>query len=229
MSGWLLTAALESEARLIMEQLRPATPLGGKQCYAGRVGRRVVVLLLTGMGPVNAAQAVTAALERLPGLQAVINLGCAGAYASSGLKIGQAALASEVVFADQGVRSAQGIVPLDALRVPLYRDLKGRKVFNRIPVDAELSGLLAAKHPELARGPFATVGQVSGDPATASVLELAWGAILEDMESAAVGMVAALYNKPFAAVRGVSNQAGDRNLDLAAGAEAAQQVLLSMK
>ena len=70
---------------------------------------------------------------------------------------------------------------------------------------------------------------MSGDPATASVLELAWGAIVEDMESAAVGMVAALYNKPFAAVRGVSNQAGDRNLDLAAGAEAAQQVILSMK
>ena len=82
----------------------------------------------------------------------MVNLGCAGAYAGSGLSVGQAALASEVVFADQGVRSAQGIVPLDALRIPLYRDPKGRKIFNRIPVDAEISGLIAGKNPGLARG-----------------------------------------------------------------------------
>ena len=45
-------------------------------------------------GMLQIAQAVTAACERLPELTAVINLGCAGAYAASGLQVGQAALAT---------------------------------------------------------------------------------------------------------------------------------------
>jgi futalosine hydrolase len=228
MAGWLLTAALDIEAKSLIAQLSAAAPIGGKQCFAGRLGRQVVVLMLTGLGPINAAQGVTAALERLPGLDGVINLGCAGAYSGAGLKIGDAVLASEVVLADLGMRKTNGILPLDNLGIPLYRDAAGKEVYNRIPVDRDLTDRLARIDPNLKQGVFATVGQVSGDHATAAVLELAWGAILEDMESAAVGMVAALYNKPFACLRGVSNMAGHRKLDVAAGAEAAQKVLLSM-
>lgn len=51
---------------------------------------------------------------------------------------------------------------------------------------------------------------------------------MEEMEGAAVGLVARWYAKPFAALRGVSNPAGLRELDLAAGAEAAQRALLAL-
>ena len=81
---WLITVAMEMEARLLIERLAPAPTLDGRPSFAGELpgpaaGRRVC-LLLTGMGQVNAAQATAAALERLAEVEAVLNLGCAGAY-----------------------------------------------------------------------------------------------------------------------------------------------------
>jgi futalosine hydrolase len=227
---WLITVAMELEARLLIARLAPAPSLGGRPCHVGvlpgpAAGRRVL-LLLTGMGQVNAAQATTAALERLDEVEAVINLGCAGAYPGSGLAVGQAAAATEAVHADLGVLTARRWHPLDLTGIPLLRGPQGLPVFNRLPVDQTLTDALCAARPGLPRGAFATVNQVSGDQATALALETRWGALLEDMETAAVAQVAALYAKPFAALRGASNIAGQRELDVAAGAEAAQKVLL---
>ncbi len=227
---WLITVAMEMEARLLIERLAPAPPLGGRPSFAGELpgpaaGRRVC-LLLTGMGQVNAAQATAAALERLAEVEAVLNLGCAGAYPGSGLLVGQAAVASEAVHADLGVLTARRWRPLDLTGIPLMRDPQGRPLFNRLPVDQALTDQLCAGRPGIGRGPFATVNQVSGDQETARDLEQRWGALLEDMETAAVAQVAAWYHRPFAALRGASNIAGRRELDVAAGAEAAQRVLL---
>ncbi len=227
--AWLLAVAMEAEARLLLPRLSPANAVGGRACYQGSLAGRQVYLVLTGLGQVNAAQAVTAALERLPGMEAVLNLGCAGAYAGSGLAVGQAALATEVISAELGVASARGWRPLEALGIPLLHDGRGRPLYNRLPVDQALSDLLARANPGLARGAFVCVAQVSGDPATAQALAARWGGMLEDMESAAVAQVAALYGLPFAALRGVSNQAGARELDVAAGAGVAQEALLRLE
>jgi futalosine hydrolase len=220
---------MEPEARLLLPRLRPAPPLGGRHCYSGSLAGRRVHLVLTGLGLVNAAQAVTAALERLHQVDAVINLGCAGAYAGSGLSLGQAALASQAVLAEGGILTAKAWHPLEKLGMPLHIAPQGQEFFHRWPVDPELCQLLAAPNPGLARGVFATVSQVSGDPPTAARLEARWGALLEDMESAAVAQVAALYGMPFAALRGVSNRAGHRELDVEAGAGAAQKALLALE
>jgi futalosine hydrolase len=182
--------------------------------------------LLTGLGQVNAAQAVTAALERLDDVEAIITLGCAGAYPTSGLVVGQAVTASEAVHADLGVLTVGSWHSLDFTSIPLTHDARDRPLFNRLPVDQALTDALCASRPGLPRGPFATVNQVSGDSGTAQALEQRWAALLEDMETAAVAQVALLYAKPFAAMRGVSNIAGRRELDVAAGAEVAQRVLL---
>jgi futalosine hydrolase len=228
MTTWLLTVAMEPEARLLIPRLRPAADLGRKPCYQGRLAGREVYLVLTGMGLVNAAQAVAAACERLAGLEAVINLGCAGAYVGSGLAVGEPALASEAVLADAGVLTGRAWHPLDKLGLPLFRDAQGRDYYHRWPCDPDLNHILAGARPGMRQGVFATVNQVSGDEAVAAGLEQRWGAILEDMESAAVAQVAALYGLPMACLRGVSNIAGQRELDVAAGAGAAQEVLLAL-
>ncbi len=225
--SWLLCAAVPQEAALLTPRLEPAPALGGRPSWQGELGRRPVRLVITGLGLVNAAQAVTAALENLPRLQGVINFGCAGAYAGSGLNLGQAAVASQVVLADQGVLTRRRRHGLEKIGIPLGRDAAGRPIYNRLPVDRELSESLAAAAGGLARGPFASIGQVSGDPETAAGLARPWGAILEEMEGGAVALVALHYNLSFAAVRGVSNQAGHRELDLEAGARAAQEALLA--
>ncbi len=225
--SWLLCTAVPQEADLVIPHLEPAPALGGRPSWQGGLGRRPVRLVITGMGQINAAQAVTAALESLPRLEGVINFGCAGAYAQSGLGLGRAAVASQVVLADQGVLTRRRRHGLDKIGIPLGRDAAGRPIYNRLPVDRELSEQLAAAAGGLAQGPFASVGQVSGDPETAAGMARPWGALLEEMEGGAVALVALHYNLAFAAVRGISNLAGYRELDLAAGARAAQRVLLA--
>ncbi|MEW5914371.1 MAG: futalosine hydrolase [Thermodesulfobacteriota bacterium] len=224
MSAWLLIIAMEAEARLLISRLTPAEAIGGRPAFAGRLGGQDMLLLLSGLGQVNAAQAVTAALETRPEIAAVVNLGCAGAYPDSGLRQGQAILASEVVLADLGVQTQDYLHGLEKVGIPLAQG-----VYNRLPCDAGLNQRLLAARPELAQGVFATVGRVSGDQATARAVAARWGAAVEDMESAAVGLVARHYGRPFAALRGISNLAGQRELDVAAGAEAAQRALLALE
>lgn len=225
--SWLICAAVPLEAELVIPRLEPAPALGGRPSWQGQLGRRPVRLILTGMGLINAAQAVTAALENLARLEGVINFGCAGAYAESGLELGQAAVASQVVLADQGVLTQRRRHGLEKIGIPLGRDPAGQRLYNRLPVDRGLSQELTAAGGNLPRGPFASVVQVSGDRQTARELARPWGAILEEMEGGAVALVALHYGLPFAAVRGISNQAGARELDLAAGARAAQRALLA--
>ncbi|RJX36207.1 MAG: futalosine hydrolase [Desulfarculus sp.] len=229
MSLWLVIIAMEAEARLLTQRLAPAGPIGGRPAFAGRLGQQELLLLLSSLGQVNAAQAVTAALEARPEIAGVLNLGCGGAYPDSGLSRGQAMLAREVVLADLGVQTQAHLHGLEKVGIPLARLPQAGEVYNRLTCDPGLSGRLLAAQPELARGVFATVGRVSGDEATARAVATRWGADLEEMESAAVALVALHYGRPFAALRGISNIAGDRALDLAAGAEAAQRALLALE
>jgi len=215
---------MQMEAELLTSRLKPAEPINHWPMWRGSLGNQEVLLQLSGMGLVNSASAVTAALERMPDITSLINLGCAGAYAKSGLEVGQAALASQIVLADHGVRTSRKLHGLEKTGIPLFEH-KGEDIYNHLPCSAELNSRLAL--PGLARGLFACVAQVSGDPAIAASVEARWGAILEDMESGAVAQVAALYGLPFACVRGVSNMAGARELDVKAGAEAAQRALLA--
>ena len=229
MSLWLVTIAMAPEARLLTARWQPGGEIGRRPCWRGSLAGREVLLVLTGIGQVNAAQAATAALEAEPGIDALFNLGCAGAYEGSGLRIGQAALASEVVLADMGVQSAGGLAGLDEVDIALAGRSTGLPVYNRIPCDPGLNELIRRANPGIAQGPMATVGRISGDAATALAVGRRWGAIIEEMEGAAVGLVARWYAKPFAAIRGVSNPAGLRELDLAAGAEAAERALLALE
>lgn len=220
---WLISIAMQMEAELLISRLEPAEPVSHWPLWRGVLGGQDVVLQLSGMGLVNAASAVTAALERMTDITALINLGCAGAYADSGLIVGQAALADQIVLADHGVRTSRKIHGLEKTGIPLLKRKSG-DIYNQLPCSAELNHKLAL--PGLAQGAFACVAQVSGDPAIAAQVEQRWGVILEDMESGAVAQVAALYDLPFACLRGVSNMAGARELDVKAGAEAAQRALL---
>jgi futalosine hydrolase len=220
---WLISIAMPMEAELLISRLEPADPISHWPLWRGSLVGQEVVLQLSGMGLVNAASAVTAALERMPEICALINLGCAGAYSKSGLAVGQAALASQIVLADHGVRTSRKIHGLEKTGIPLVKKQSG-DIYNHLPCSGELNSRLAL--PELARGVFACVAQVSGDPTTAAAVEERWGGILEDMESGAVAQVAAMHELPFACLRGVSNLAGARELEVKAGAEAAQRAFI---
>ncbi len=227
--SWLITIAMPAEAELLTRRWQQVGDIGGRPAYEGGLAGQKTLLVLTGMGQVNAAQAASAALEAAPEVEAVFNLGCAGAYENSGLSVGQAALASEVVSADLGVQTTDYLHGLDKVGIPLGQHPEAGEIYNRLPCDRSLNIKLRAANPGLVQGAFATVGRISGDAEAAAAQQSRWDALIEEMEAAAVGLVALHYEKPFSALRGVSNIAGRRELDVAAGAEAAQKALLALE
>ena len=225
-SPLLIVVALDKEAGLLIPRLNESSPLGRRPAYGGRIGGLDVRLAVCGLGTVNAAGVLGAALESVPEIRAVLNLGCAGVYEGCGLDIGDAALATELVHADSGVLGRDRLWGLEKIGLPLGYDSKENPLYNRIPPDPALSRSLADALPGMARGAFATVNQVSADSQIAGRIQERWGVIIEEMEGAALAQTALRYAKPFAALRGVSNICGQRRLDVEAGALAAQRAFL---
>jgi len=77
-----------------------------------------VEILNTGVGPVNAAHAVTLAIARARPA-AIVVCGIGGAYPGSGLAIGDVACAESECYGDLGATSPAGFLDLQALGFPL--------------------------------------------------------------------------------------------------------------
>ncbi len=238
----LSATAIEQEA--LRQGLRDAeeSVLAHRRSFRGRIADRPTVLLETGIGAVNTAQALTAALQA-SSFALVLQVGVGGAYLPSGLNVGDLALATEENFGDLGVVTPDGWKPADALGIPVIR--KGRDYFNRFPLDPNLVSqtrdLFASiawdgSPPECRPGPFVTVQQCTGLASMGAELTTRFNAICENMEGAAAAQVCTLYGVPFLEIRGISNRVEDRclaswDLPLAAGRaqQAARQVLESIK
>lgn len=168
----------------------------------------------TGLGKVNAASAATLLLERYaPDL--IINTGCGGAFAGSGLEVGDLAIAQSECLADEGVLTPDGWRGLELIGIPLYQG-RGERIFNIIPLDRELARLAvecaAANGYRAALGPFHTVSTCSGTTVQGEELLRRFPGICENMEGAAVAQVALIYGVPCLEVRGISNMVEDRDL-----------------
>lgn len=193
----------------------------------GVLAGRTVTLLETGIGAVNAAQALTATLQDgHPTL--VLQIGVGGAYLSSELSVGDLAIATEENYGDLGILTPHGWQPADAIGIPILE--KDRSYFNRFPLDpsrvARAEALVRdivwdTSSPEVCAGPFVTVQKCSGQTSTGNELAARFNAICETMEGAAAAHLCTLYEIPFLELRGISNRVEDRsretwNLDLAA-------------
>lgn len=182
------------------------------------------------MGKTNAAHALTTLLERVD-VAGVVGFGVAGAYRSSGLSVGDVAVATADVYGDEGVETPDGWISCEGIGIPLIGGEEPR--FNRFPVDGPLSDLLATSsgdHPDVTRGTFVTVSCCSGTARRGDTLASRFDAICESMEGAAYAHIAALYSVPFAEIRGISNLVVDRDLSawkLGEAADAAAATLVT--
>jgi len=175
---------------------------------------------LTGAGKSQAA-ALSEGLMRIGDKIAVFQIGCAGAFASSGLSVGDVAIATEEIFGDDGVETPGGFLPMSDLDLPLatrYRDDGSEEpLFERVPVDPPPSETLSAIRQKvgdefrIAAGPLVTVSCGSGTDARAAELEARWHALAESFEGAAVAANAWSRRWPFHEIRGISNPVGDRD------------------
>ncbi|MDW7709146.1 MAG: futalosine hydrolase [Deferrisomatales bacterium] len=228
----LCVGATHAEVRALEAELArsQACRAAGRPCRWGRIGELRVGVLVTGVGKANAALTLGEALGSVrPAL--VLAVGVGGAYPSSGLGVGEVAAATEEIYGDEGVETAEGFLGMEELALPLWEDAETRR-FNRFPADARvvtaLRGAGAGGVP-LRTGPFVTLSTVTGTQTRAQELQRRFGGVCETMEGAAFAHAAAVHRLAFGEVRGVSNPVGPRERDawqVEAAAAAAQDVVL---
>lgn len=211
-----LLCAVPLEAEPLLRALADpeALEIGRRPATRGRLDGRPVVVLAGGMGKTNAAQALTALLEHHP-VRGVVGFGVGGAYPGAGLEIGEVALASACVYADEGVEMPDGWRGVEQIGIPLLERGEDRH-FNHFPLDPQRVGEARAALREAGVraevGPFLTVSTCSGTTQRGRTLGERFGAVCEGMEGAALAHVSALYRVPFLELRGISNEVEDRDL-----------------
>lgn len=155
-----------------------------------------VTLLCSGVGPVNAALALTRHLA-IAGADLVVSLGVGGAYPGSGLEPGDVACAESEHYADLGANSPEGFLDMEALGFPVVGEHH-----NRLPLDV---------FPLSRRLPFVTRSTCSGTDAEALEVVERTGGRVESMEGAAIVHTAIAFGVPVAEIRGISNPVGNRD------------------
>lgn len=199
----LLCTATELECALLRERL---------------AGNRRVQIVRTGVGPVNAAVAVTTFLAR-EAPQAIVVCGIGGAYPGSGLRVGDVACADSECYGDLGAASPTGFLDMKALGFPVIE--WPTLLYNDLPMQV---------CPAERRVKFVTVSTCTGTADAANSIETRTGGAVENMEGAAVAHVAHLYRVPVGEVRGISNIVTDRDpkaWKIKEAAAAAQEAVLA--
>jgi futalosine hydrolase len=179
---------------------------GRKVEFYGRAGLRGEgwVWIESGIGKVNTAATLAAFAQRRK-IERALLFGIAGAYADSGLQIGEAALAEKEIQADLGIR-AGGIKGMGFPSLVLGPD----RFHNRFPLDRAFTREIEAKV-SLPRRFFLTRDLVSENPTEATQLSRKWEAHLENMEGAAFAQTCLWLGLAGAELRSVSNIAGIRD------------------
>lgn len=177
-----------------------------------------VAIVRMGVGPVNAAHAVTLAITRSRPA-AIVVCGIGGAYPGSGLLIGDVACADSECYGDLGATSPGGFLDMQALGFPIVDG--ANPIYNVLPMQV---------FPSPRRVRFVTMSSCTGTDVAARAIAARTGGAVENMEGAAVAHVANLHGIPVGELRGISNLVTDR--DTAAwrikeAAVAAQEALLS--
>lgn len=177
-----------------------------------------IEVLNMGVGPVNAAHAVTLAIAAARPARIVV-CGIGGAYPGSGLGIGDVACADSECYGDLGATSPGGFLDMQAIGFPIVEGPP--PIYNVLPMQI---------FPAARRVRFVTMSSCTGVSSAAAAIEARTGGAVENMEGAAVAHVAAIHGVPVGEIRGISNMVTDRNTAawrVKDAAAAAQEALLS--
>ena len=194
-----------------------STAVEGDELPADVAGKKLAVVE-TGVGPVNAAFALTRTLHtQRP--RAIIVCGVGGAYAGAGLAIGDVVCAESETYGDLGAESPDGFLDMQAIGFPVIDG--DSPLFNRLPLDL---------FPAARRVPFVTCSTCTGTETQAAVIAARTGGAVESMEGAAIVHVARRMGVPVGEIRGISNLVGARDRAawrVPAAAAAAREALIT--
>lgn len=209
-----LISSVQEEGDLLRERLSGTRKhsFGSLMWHTGRLGNCHIVSVVSGIGKVNSSHAASLMLQRYsPSF--IINFGIGGAYPLAGLCVGDVAVATKEIYADEGVSLKEGFRTLEYIGIPLVKT-GGKSYFNEFPLEPGLcrEALSAAKSIGRAKkGIFATVSACTGTGKGASLIAERFRAICENMEGAAVAQISRIYGVPMAELRGISNIVEDRD------------------
>lgn len=236
-----LISAVSSEGEILVKRLRPSKKVPDNRpiFFSGKLYDKDIVYAISGIGKTNAAHAVTVLIENFsPSL--ILNFGIGGAYPSSGLAVGDIAVADKETYGDEGVLDRDGFRGTEFIGIPLLRK-GGRRYFNEFPLDkglvnkAVMSAKQLAPHftlsPSIRAGTFVTVSACTGTKRRAKELSVKYNALCENMEGAAIAHICLLYGIPCVEIRGVSNIVKDRDTakwDIRLAAENCQMIVMEL-
>jgi len=199
----LIFYAFSREVAALKRRLRNRTPLDlkGLSGFRIRTERGEVVFIATGIGLIRSRTIARMALTALPEPELVIGTGVAGAL-SGGLRPG------DIVIADRALKSRtdsahpEQVVSVDAAVVDFCRE-----AIHRAGLDSSTGAILSSSRVIPTTEEKRAAKQNSG-------------AIVVDMESAAIALEAAARGVPFAIVRTVIDSLDDEIF----GAEVADEM-----
>ena len=235
---YLVLTATRLEQATIVEAMGGIEPtvFAHRHCVFGQIFGHRVAVVETGIGATNTAQALTAFLQSQK-VNLVVQVGIGGAFASSGLGVGDLAVATEEILGEFGVVDRSGWSDGRTIGIPLIDSYP--PIYNHIELDEAAvrrsqtsSQTVATKSDTQCKaGPFLTVQNVTGTDEQAAILDARFGALCENMEGAAAAQICRLYDVPFTEIRGISNIVGSRDLskwDIPAAARIAQSAVLEL-
>jgi len=221
----LIIAATEFELAQLVETLQ-CRQIAGPLDFSVYRAAEGAVLMRCGAGIANAAAAAAIGIA-LYKPSRIFNVGVCGVCNAGMEKIGTVVSGSRAVFADTGVDTGTDFLSMQAIDLPLAKPASSERVFNVI-------ALHQVRSRKLGRAVFLTVSAISGNSQRADILKARFkfdqrDLLCEDMESAAVALMACKAGIPCSVVRGISNVCGDRdygNWQLSTAAHNAQKELL---
>jgi futalosine hydrolase len=196
----LVVAALKDEAKAVvgLAEKVSAYGVGPYRGLRGRQGGIEYSVLVSGIGPLAAAAAASAALAAGERFDLILSAGIAGGFGESGVIPGQFVIADEIIFADASSPPSAEFVGIDEAEWP-PRAFPTTEGFTSAVVD-----WTAARH-----GSILTVSAMTvSDERRLGLVEQYPSAIAEAMEGAGVASVAWRWDKPCAELRSISNLIG---------------------
>lgn len=199
--------AMELEAALsLCEGAAGALPEPGTIERRTILGRETA-LLVTGVGPVNAALAAGAALAS-ENIDGVLLVGVAGTFDTARAPIGSLALADSEIFPEYGLRTPEGVDPR-GLKFPQHAG--DVEVWDTLALDPEGDAArIGAELPQCTAGPSVTVAGVTACSQTRERIVAQYAPLTENMEGFPWALAAMRAAVPFIELRGVSNEVGSR-------------------
>ncbi len=204
----IVSCATTMEMRAVFNNTDADLPSEGDVRLTTAFGRPLL-LMVSGIGPINAAMNLASLLASCPGMLGVVNLGVAGAFSLDVLPLGSFVLVNEEIWPEFGLLGETGIDP-QGIGLAMGK-VNGRPVWDRLvlsPADAaERMGLPVGDAPEVAS---LTVAGVTGTAQRAKALHQHYGAEVENMEGFALAWTCVRHGLPFLEIRTISNLVGSR-------------------